>query len=1639
MRETRKVLAFLLALLVVLNTVTPFAYAETGSIGESQEEVIEGIDQQQKDETDVDSSQRHDLEKELPQLPDDRSGGPVIKRIISPVVNTHTYIFMVDAETEWERQTVQDGELLIEPEAPEKENLRFIGWFIESDVPGEPDIQIDFDQPVSVAEVEPPVNTDIEVYAKFDELLYNVTFVYGDKVLKTKEVSPGGTVDDSGVPLNVTEEGKVFSHWSETPNGPAFDFDTPIDGDKSLYAVTKDAWIVTFDSKGGSAILPKHIEDGNELGTPESPTRAGYVFKHWSLTDGGPAIPANYVVTENITLYAVWEAGTNTCYKVIYWQENAEDDGYTFEEQDIRTGTTGAPATYESKSYTGFHFSHADDTTISANGDTVVNVYYKRNVHTFTIEYRTGSWPSYTWHTYSTTQLKYGQSTATQYNAAVAAYPYYAWYISRNSNTSYSEAPAMPNNNLTVHGRHSGSAYQYTIGYYESGTNIEIKESYSFYSGSANLSFTIEDGIAIPGFTVTPMSQWDTLRPGRVSKIYYTRNNYTLTFNKNNGETPLVIQNIPFESDISDKDTTGLVAGSTYVQDGITYYFDGWYDNVACAGQPYTLGTMPAHNLALYAKWTPEKYKVTFYNTLNEEDGVFHTEENITPLHTISQPAGNPPGTDFKGWYWYLDGHFVQFDFGTPISGNFKLYPIFGSQTAQVTYDANGGGGAPVDNNNYLIGAEAVVKSAPATAPENKVFLSWNTAADGTGTTYMPNSTITVPTDGVTLYAQWGDINTGTFITYNANGGTGGPTTIDLANNATHTIIANSFTRPGYDFTGWNSEADGSGNDFSVGDKVTVDRINQETENILYAQWERTTTDVVATKNWVGGHAVNHTRVVIDLYRTPEAEGGTEEKVTQEPVVTPSSGTHDTFTHTWEDLPTHTEQGDLYTYRVEEPTVHSSYTAVVTGGGYAFTVTNTYHNAKEVEAKKYWRGISGTSDKVAVWFTLYRTTTTGTDEKVPGLDPEKIPPGNDSAHWNNLLGEDEYGNAYTFYVKETDKNGNDWVPDGFEKVESGLTVYNYKLTTEDVIGTKKWAGGLTPRPAVSLELWRKGGTAGEGEKVEEATPVDATTNQVNFGKQRLTDVNDVAYTYYVVEPNVPENYVVSYNYIDEPLTATNTYNYTSSVTLTAPSASKTYDGTPLTATTGVIATGLPEGFTVEATASGSQTDAGSSANVVDDGYMIKDANGVDQTAYFTNVTKVPGTLTVNKRQVTLTSATDSKVYDGTALTNDTVTVTGDGWAPGEGATYDVTGSQTDVGESANTFDYTLDEGTLAANYDITQKEGTLTVSTLDDEIIVTITENSGTELYDGEEKTVTGYTVTSISNPLYTKDDFSFNGTASVSGTNAGTYAMELEPGNFTNTNANFTNVTFVIVDGTLKIAKRQVTLTSADDSKVYDGTALTNDTVTVGGDGWADGEGATFDVTGSQTDVGVSDNEFTYALNEGTLEDNYDITVVKGQLTVTKPLIPTPTELRITGLKKLAGRTLKEGEFTFIVRNEADPDSMIDSDTNDEHGNFQLDILFKKEGTYKLVIEELKGSLPNVIYDSNSYLLTVEVEEDNNGVLHIVDSNLADLDVIFNNTYDPPTLPETGERGFNLFLYGGLSLIGSGLLLVRKKRKLAR
>ena len=96
-----------------------------------------------------------------------------------------------------------------------------------------------------------------------------------------------------------------------------------------------------------------------------------------------------------------------------------------------------------------------------------------------------------------------------------------------------------------------------------------------------------------------------------------------------------------------------------------------------------------------------------------------------------------------------------------------------------------------------------------------------------------------------------------------------------------------------------------------------------------------------------------------------------------------------------------------------------------------------------------------------------------------------------------------------------------------------------------------------------------------------------------------------------------------------------------------------------------------------------------------------------------------------------------------------------------------------------------------------------------------------------------------------------------------------------------------VVGQATYTITPCDVTLTSGSATKEYDGTALTNNTVTA--EGFVDGQGATYTVTGTQTEVGSSENKFTYTLNDNTKEGNYNITPNYGTLTVTAKTTPTP------------------------------------------------------------------------------------------------------------------------------------------------------
>ena len=368
------------------------------------------------------------------------------------------------------------------------------------------------------------------------------------------------------------------------------------------------------------------------------------------------------------------------------------------------------------------------------------------------------------------------------------------------------------------------------------------------------------------------------------------------------------------------------------------------------------------------------------------------------------------------------------------------------------------------------------------------------------------------------------------------------------------------------------------------------------------------------------------------------------------------------------------------------------------------------------------------------------------------------------------------------------------------------------------------------------------------------------------------------------------------------------------ITITANSKTREYNGEALTDNGYTFTEGvLVNGDILHVVVKGSVTDVdeGEVVNKITSYYVTTRDGSRDVTKNYTFEEPVNGTLKITPREITLTSGSDEKIYDGTPLTNSTVTVGAPGFVDGEGATYTVTGSQTEVGESNNSFTYKLNDNTKASNYTITPEYGKLKVNPVTDEVIVTITENSGSYKYDGTEKTVTGYKVTSISNPLYKESDFTFSGDATIKGTDAGTYDMNLVPGDFTNINKDFTNVTFVIYDGTLVISPRTLTITSGSDSKEYDGTPLTNDKIAVTGDGFVDGEGASYTFTGSQLDVGSSKNIFDYELNANTKAKNYEIAKEYGDLTVTA----VSTQIVITANSKTevySGQAVTDSNYTY-------------------------------------------------------------------------------------------------------------------------------
>lgn len=256
-------------------------------------------------------------------------------------------------------------------------------------------------------------------------------------------------------------------------------------------------------------------------------------------------------------------------------------------------------------------------------------------------------------------------------------------------------------------------------------------------------------------------------------------------------------------------------------------------------GNQYSLGIYTNTNSIAYFKGTMELTSGTLYSP------VAHTNGGVMPTD-ITEPVDKtlvtPTKEDsiFAGWYSTKD--FT----GEPVTqykndGNYQE-AYYAKWIYDITFNGNGSDGGSMTKQTVTEGDTTTALSANSYTKTGYTFSGWNTAADGTGTSYA-NQATTKPSGNTTLYAQWTP-NTYT-ISFNGGEGAEGTTaSVTATYDAPATLTANGFTKSGYNFAGWTATSGGTVVEYSDGAQVLNLTATASGTITLYAVW---TTKTVLT------------------------------------------------------------------------------------------------------------------------------------------------------------------------------------------------------------------------------------------------------------------------------------------------------------------------------------------------------------------------------------------------------------------------------------------------------------------------------------------------------------------------------------------------------------------------------------------------------------------------------------------------------------------------------------------------------------------------------------------------------------------------------------------------------------------------
>ena len=1239
-------------------------------------------------------------------------------------------------------QIVKTGDTLITPTAPDVAGKAFVEW-------QENGSKFDGFGEQTITKTETRTIT-----AKYEDALY--VYFYnpeGTQIMRTEKVGNHEAHDFTAVSYEVDSTHKLVG-WAKEVNGTndiAKNI-TVLEGSTSVnvYAIIKKGNWVTFDSDGGSAIDSQFVFDKISLNDQTTPTKPGYTFDGWY--NGTEKVENDATISSPMTLTAHWTP-EKVSYTVIHWWENADDNGYSFHESEIKKGLTGSETEAVEKSYTVdgkdifgesvkdkvFTASTFSQKTIKGDGSTIVNVYYKRKTYTMHFKKEKKSRTDL-----STITKKWGQSISK------TEWPAYDgnsnWKIREGSilkpGRYIAFTSTMPMNDSTLwstSGDYTYNAYYYVQKVDGSGYDLHHTDTIKMDS---NPTIGKEDCYAIVGFTYSHGN------PGeggyyKNAKFYYTRNTYKIRFINNGKEDKSVEKK--YEQSISSENYTPARPSSLPEY----YVFDGWYENELCEGEAFnfTGQKMPAQNVTLYAKWSAEQISLT-YNLNNPEGTVAKDTKKVEAGTVASTALPNIPTINeysFAGWY-YADGN------GNITSEVFNTNNTITRDTSivgkwlykgelRVVYNPGTEKDAtvPTDDKVYAGGARVTV-AGNATTTSGKKFLGWelNGNVYKPGQSFEVNKGIANKDNQIILTATWGNAETSTTLTYDPGNGIGTVTTrVEVMNNVAVEIEAHNslgFTAPvaegkEYYFAGW---ADSKTGNATYADGQTIN-IDANGENVLYAVWvEKAEITLVAksgTRTYNGaeqsiegfepttmnGYTVSgltavtkgtnvgeYTNTVFDGTAKVEKDGvDVTDKVAVKTragklVITPKSIKTQEITVT---KPADS-QYDGKEHK-NKPTIKDGEKVLVEDTDYTLSYSEDVINAGTVTVTI--KGKGNYSQETTVDYQITPRTvklTSGSDSKTYDGTPLTKHEVKD----DGFVKDD--GATYEFTGSQTNVGTSD---NTFTyALKDGTLASNYIITTK--------AGKLTVNPVtdiVTVTIKEHG-----AEHVYDGTEKTVTGYDVKSISNKLYTKDDFTFsgTAEAKGTNVGE-YPMNVQASD----FTNNSNNFTNVTFVIEDGLLKITSKSIvpSETNGMVVTG-PQNTLYNG-------DEQKLTPVVKDQDKVLTEN-VDYELSYTGDTTNAGTVKITikgkgnyngstevsykitKRNVTLTSATDSKVYDKTPLTNHNVAVEGDGFVKEEGATYNVTGSQTEKGTSKNTFTYELKSNTKASNYDITKVVGTLTVT-----------------------------------------------------------------------------------------------------------------------------------------------------------------------------------------------------------------------------------------------------------------------------------------------------------------------------------------